>query len=304
MKTLPGGLAAWLASNVPAWRGDLITLTLIDGATKYRWTTADTSITTGGFTWTAAGPSAPLVTRGAFSQSARLTIDTLDVTLVGGSFAINGKTLGQLAREQYFRGARLQLDHLVGPDLPGALAFGPIASFFEGRVALVEPAGPAVVLRIKSELSSLNVLLPKFLLGPPCGNTVYDSNCALNRATFTDTGTVSSGTTVSHIQSTTAAIIARPAAYYNLGVITFTSGANNGLRRAIQAFSVAGGIASIDLALPFPVAPAIADAFSIYPGCDLKRATCANSNSAVGPAFNNLVHWRGYPKTPNPESGA
>lgn len=293
MKTAPGGLVTWLPANNVAYRADLITLTLIDGSTKYRWTTADVSLTVGGFTWLTAGASAPLVQRGPFSQSARLSIDTLDITLVGGGYTINGKTLGQLAREQYFRGARLQLDHLIGADIASALGFGPITSFFEGRVATVEPSGTAVVLRVKSELVALNVSLPKFLLQPACGNVVYDATCSLNRASFTLTGAASGTPTTKTVPTTTAGITAKAAGYFDLGVIQFTSGTNNGLRRAIQSWASN----TFTLALALPAAPAAGDTFSVYPGCDRKRATCLNR-------FNNLAHYRGFPHIPAPEAGA
>jgi hypothetical protein len=106
------------------------------------------------------------------------------------------------------------------------------------------------------------------------------------------------------IASTTAAVIARPNSYYNLGVLAFTSGALSGSRRAVKTFTVSGGTATITLTLPFTVAPAAADAFSIYPGCDRSRAACANNNAAIRPAFNNLSHYRGFPHIPAPESGA
>jgi uncharacterized phage protein (TIGR02218 family) len=298
MRSAPGGLVTFLANNRAAYRADLIKLTLLD-ATVYRWTTAEMPLVVGGNTFQPAGANGPLVKRGPYSQSARLTIDTLDLTLTGGSFTINGKSLSLLATQGYFDGARIQVDHLIGSDLPSAVAYGPIPSFFEGRIAGMDPDGPALILRAKSELESLNILLPKFPLQPMCGNAVYDASCGLNRATFTVSGAAASGTlTTLQVQTTNATIIAKANGYYNLGVLKFTSGTLSGSRRAVQGFTVSGGTATFTLALPFASAPIAADQFSVYPGCDRSKLQCGAAK------FNNLPQFRGYPHIPAAESGA
>lgn len=298
MRTAPAALKTFLDNNRASWRGDLVKLTLLDG-TVYRWTTAEMKLTVGGFDFLPPGALAPLVKRGPYSQSARLTIDTLDLTVTGGSFTINSKALPLLATQGYFDGARIQVDHLIGADLPSAGVYGPIPSFFEGRVAGMDPDGPALILRAKSELESLNILLPKFPLQPMCGNAVYDASCGLNRAAFTVSGAAASGTlTTLQVQTTNATIIAKATGYYNLGVLRFTTGALTGSRRAVQGFTVSGGTATFTLALPFASAPIAADQFSVYPGCDRSKLQCGAAK------FNNLPQFRGYPHIPAAESGA
>jgi len=294
---MPGALKTWLDTHDVSYFADTYKIVLLDGTTTYRWTSADVDLVISGQTFRSQGANGPLIQRGSYDQSARLTIDTLDLTLVGGSFTINGKSLPQLAVQGYFDGARVQVDHLIGPDLPGALALGVLPKFFEGRVASMDPNGPAISLRLKSELESLNVLLPRFMLQPACGNAVYDANCGLVRATFTLAGTATGGTTTT-VTTTSAAITSKASGYFDLGVLAFTSGALNGLRRAVKASVLSAGTTTFTMALPFPSAPLNGDTFTVYPGCHRDKTDCGPTK------FNNLPQHRGYPHIPSSEAGA
>lgn len=284
-------LAAWLAAgNNVSFRADLLTITL-RGGTVYRWTTSDIPLTVSGQTYGAFGSGAPLVKRGPFRQSARLSVDTLDLTLIGNGYTIGGLSLALAGVRGVFDGARVQVDHLVMPS-PGDVSLGPITSWFEGRVAGVQPEGPNLVLRIKSELEALNTLLPRFLVQASCGNHVYDSNCGANKVGFTFAGTVSSSTSKTIVASGVG-ITGKAAGYFDLGVIVFTSGALLGMRCAVASFASP----TLTLALPLATLPANGDAFTVYPGCDRTKARC----SAI---FANLTRYRGFPHVPAPEGGS
>lgn len=293
MRSVSPTAKAWLAANNVAWRGDLLTLTLQDGTTVYRWTTADLPLTLGGHTFLTGGANAPLLKRSQYVQNAGLTIDTLDLTLTGGGFQIGGKTLPQLGVAGYFNGARVKVDHLFGDNPGHALTLGGADSFFEGRVGQVEVQGPNLILHLNSELIALNVQLPKFVLAPSCGNVVYDANCGLSRAAFTDVGAASGVPTKTTVPTTSVAVTARAADYYDLGVLRFTSGVNNGLARAVKAWS--GSV--FTMMLPFPAAPTAGDTFTVYPGCNRSEANC-------GTPFNNLVQFRAFPHIPSTDAGA
>ena len=84
------------------------------------------------------------------------------------------------------------------------------------------------------------------------------------------------------------------AGYWAVGTITFTSGANAGISRMIEASDISG---ALQLRVPVPVAPSAGDAYSITPGCDRTKASCLWK-------FNNLVHFGGFPYIPTPEVGA
>jgi len=293
VRTAPAGLQAWLAANNVTHRADLFTLTLVDGTTVYRWTTWPSDLVVSAQTYLSAGAgTAPMVKRGPYSCRGGLAIDTLDLEINGNGYTIGGLSLPLLALRGYFDGARLKVDHLIMPTPGDVTTYGPIASFFEGRVSGVEPVGPRVRLRLKSELEALNVMLPKFLLQPSCANVVYDTNCALVKATYTDAATATGGTTTT-VTTATAAVTGKAANYYVLGVVRFTSGALIGLRRSVSVSS--GG--TITLALPLPSAPVAAVTFDIFPGCDRTSATCNTR-------FSNLSRFRGFPHIPSQESGS
>lgn len=298
MRSASAGLLAFLASNNIGNRTDLYTLTLLDG-TVYRWTSWENDLAVSGNTYLAAiAGAAPIVQRGAVQQTAGLQVDTLDVTLLGQGFSISGVPLGLKAAQGFFDGARLQVDHLIMQS-PGDTSLLPVSSFFEGRVSTATPRGVNVELRVKSEIETLNVLLPKFLMQPACGNAVYDANCGLNRGTFTKsvTATGTPTTLIVTCSSATFSTAEKVASYFNLGVLKFTSGANSGLRQCVAAYSESAGVATFTLQLPFRYAPSAGDTFTVYPGCDRTKNTCLNK-------FNNLPQHRGFSHVPKTEAGS
>jgi len=76
-------------------------------------------------------------------------------------------------------------------------------------------------------------------------------------------------------------------------MLTWTSGANAKLSRAIRSYTgMSGGTVLI---APMPFAVAAGDAFTAYPGCDKQMATCQNK-------FLNLANYGGAPFIPSPET--
>jgi uncharacterized phage protein (TIGR02218 family) len=297
MLTAPSPLNTFLSgTSNTAFFADLLTITLLDGTT-YRWTSAPVDVVDSGNTFRTAGANGPMVFRSFISQGDGLSIDTLDVAMVGGSYAIGGKSLTQLAVAGWFDGARIQLDRLVMP-APGDLSLGAVSKWFEGRVSMAEPEGPKTVLRCKDEKVTLNQTLPLSKVQAACNWVVYDSNCGLSKAAFTLTGTVAVGTSATQFTTASAAIIAKATGYFDLGVLTFTSGALTGQSQDVLSWT-SGSSKKFVVELPFSSAPAPGDAFSVYPGCDRQRATCASTGS--GGKFNNLIQFRGYPHIPAKE---
>lgn len=292
MRTASTALKAFLASGNLAYRADLLTISLQNG-TVFRWGTTDVPVSFGGNTFLPAGKSsAPGFKRSGFRNAAKLSIDQLDVTLSGGAYTINGLVLPAFARAGGFRGARVQIDHLIGSDLISALTLGGIVKLFEGPVGDTEPRLPSVVLHCNSQLISLQQLAPKFVLAPQCGNVVFDANCALSKAAFTVGGTVTGSLSKSTCGTSSAPVTSKGSNYFDLGVLRFTSGVNAGLARAVRNWS--GSV--FTFALPFPAAPANGDAFTVYPGCDRSRNACLIK-------FDNLDQYRGFPHIPTSEAG-
>lgn len=287
MKTASGALTTLLAANNVFLMADLYTVTLVGGQIS-RWADCDISLVLGGNTFTAAGTGgAPLLKRGKTRCVVGLEVDTLDLELLCGDGAAQllGIPLVQSAANGALDGARIKLERVFMPKW-GDTSAGSIV-LFEGNVAGVEPSSTAVKLTVKSELERLNVQMPRHLYQPGCNHAVYDTGCALVKATYTVTGTATGTPTTTTIPSARA----EANGYFNLGVLTVTSGAAAGARRAVKDFT--GG--TFTLALPLPTAMAPGDTFSVYPGCDKTRGTCNTK-------FANLGRFRGFPFVPRPET--
>jgi hypothetical protein len=83
--------------------------------------------------------------------------------------------------------------------------------------------------------------------------------------------------------------------YFSQGVLTFTSGVNNGLSRLVQTYTNNGSNNVCNVIPPFPQAPSPGDTFSVVAGCDRRLSTCVAK-------FNNESHFMGFPFIPIPES--
>jgi uncharacterized phage protein (TIGR02218 family) len=161
---------------------------------------------------------------------------------------------------------------------------------FVGRVAEVDASRSLSTFSVNSHLELLNQNMPRNLYQSGCVNTLFDASCGLNMAAFAVSGTASSGSTASVINST----LTQASGYFSLGTVTFTSGLNNGMSRTVQAYTK-GAPGPISLISPFPSAPSAGDTFNIYPGCDKAQSTCAAK-------FQNLINYRGFPFIPQPST--
>ena len=81
--------------------------------------------------------------------------------------------------------------------------------------------------------------------------------------------------------------------WFDQGYITFTTGANAGITRAVRSYLNAGGQILLFISLPNTVTTG--DLFTAYPGCDKMQSTCSGK-------FNNLTNFGGMPYVPIPES--
>lgn len=293
MKTAPAAVTNYLVSSVGsvAFRADLYTLSLLDG-TIFRWTTCDRSITVSGNTYLADGS---VLSRGNLRTTSRLEVDSIDIML-GGAVLISGQTIALQAVQGFFDDARLRIDHIVGSDLANAISNGPVVAWFEGIVTTIVPQATQVRMTVASELITLGIKLPRFSYAAMCQYAVYDPNCTLNKATFTLAGTTSATGSTTTFTSTTAGIIAKASGYFDLGVVTFTSGALTGVRASIKSSVLSGGTTTFTVALPLTSAPVGGVTFNVYPGCHRDKADCGTAK------FNNLVNFRGFVHIPKPEA--
>jgi uncharacterized phage protein (TIGR02218 family) len=283
MKTVSGPLLTLLNSGNNFYKADLFTWTFVDG-TILRTTNADIALTFGGNTFASC---APAFDRTKTTVKVGLEVDSMDITAMPRTTdTISGLTWQAAARLGNLDGAWVKVETAyiqTWPTVVGTLYV------FQGQVSDIYPDRTSVKITVKDALELLAQNFPRNVYQSVCLHTVYDTGCALTKATYTTTGTVaaSPAPTVTSIKTGHA----QAAGYFDQGVLSFTSGANSGIRRTIKAYDPATGFT---FALPLPVAPAAGDTVSVYPGCDKTVATCRAK-------FSNDANFRGYPWVPTPE---
>ena len=77
--------------------------------------------------------------------------------------------------------------------------------------------------------------------------------------------------------------------YFKYGLLTWTSGLNNGYSMEVKNYTLSTG--EFELFEPMPYAIAVADTYSVYAGCDKFFSTCKDK-------FSNVVNFRGEPHVP------
>lgn len=146
--------------------------------------------------------------------------------------------------------------------------------------------------------------------GVLCDATLGDARCGVNLADFTFTGVVD---TVTSARVFTALIdVGSPTPadnFFQYGLLTFTSGANNGFSREVASAS----LEDVELFESFPSLPADGDTFTISAGCNKELnievdgdgpPTIANGRVSGDCAvkFDNPINFRGFPNKPGPDT--
>jgi hypothetical protein len=303
--------AAYLLSIGQQMRADLYDITLASGQ-AYHFTSFQVPLTAAIY-WPAAGPftyqTGLTIKRGAKTQKAGADGGQLKLTITpqwdspSAPVLINGYPFLQACRLGFFDNATVQLSRLFMPPASYQLQGGD--SIIEATPGFIDVSAGAVgdfkgvaqdvqAGRFSADITVDNYLallgnqqMPRQLFGVGCWHQVYDAGCTLLKSAFTSTGHVTSVTDGAHFDTS----LTQANGYFQLGVITFTSGVNNTFQANVADFSNSGG--ALVLNYPFPAAPAIGDTFSIYPGCDLQEATCISK-------FANLAHFGGMPYIPIP----
>ena len=282
MITVPYTLAAHLAGGGPFVLADLYQITMPNGS-LLRWTSFDVDVAWAGYTWSA---DCPLLTRGATRVVIGVEVDTLDLTIAPrASDVVAGLPLLAAARSGAFDGARLVLYRaFLAAD---SSAIGAVMRF-SGRFADVDFGRSEMAVRINSDAEALAIQLPRNTYSPTCGRTLYTTGCDVSRTAKTEGATVGVGSNTRQI----ACSLGQSATWWDQGGLQFTSGALSGTRRTVKSYS--GGV--LALFSPLPAAPAVGDAFVVYPGCDKTLETCKSK-------FNNSAKFRGCPFIPTAETG-
>lgn len=128
-----------------------------------------------------------------------------------------------------------------------------------------------------------------------CRWDLGDDRCTVDLEALTVAGTVTSSVgLLAYNQAhkrifSDSSLIGRPASYFNLGTVTWLTGANAGLKSEVKSFDTATG--QFILWDPMLYAVEIGDTFTASPGCDKLKATCQSK-------FSNFANFGGFPDVP------
>jgi hypothetical protein len=255
------------------YMADLYTITPLWGmpaappeAASLYYTSAGRSISTG--LEGGPGPWTPfLISRSGTKVTRGLEVDELDLTInPKPTDLINGVAwLTAAALNGQLDGAAVRVQRAFFAAPTDTIPMGRI-TLFVGNIADGDYSATECRLKVKSWIEVLNRSWPRNLYQ----SGSLPSNIKVTRAE--DTG------------------------YFARGVIACTSGANAGQRRTVKHY-IKGTPGQIRVANPFLSAWAVGDGFTLYPGCNKSKATCADK-------FNNLANFRGTPYVPVPETVA
>jgi uncharacterized phage protein (TIGR02218 family) len=285
-----GALAALLngSSNATLRMADVYTFTLASG-TVLRYTSADATVVVNGVSWSVG----PVLQRGSIKLSVGISVDTLQVDLAADpAIQVGGVGLVPFIVAGGFVNARLDLYRVFYGPGAGLLSPTGMLVLFTGRVAEITGGRHLKTLQVKSDTELLDVMLPREVYQAGCLNTLFDAACGVVRASFTFTGTATGASDASRTSFPHA--MAQAAGYFELGVITFTSGPNSGISRTVRHHT-AGAIVT-SLAWPFAVANG--HAFSVTAGCDKMGGV----GGTCDVKFSNLARFRGMPYVPAPST--
>lgn len=285
-----GALRAWLLANTQAKPVSLWTVTLVAG-TVYRWTDGDVAITVNGTTWS-LGPG---LSRSRVQQRIGVAVDTMTITVAADSTVLVGsRPILEALAKRVFDGATVLLERAYLDDTNTCKGVMPV---FYGRAGGVKSGRSGATMEVRSFAELLDVMIPSELYQPGCRNTLFDAQCGLAMAANTVAGVTNAAGdgTRRTITSTSAAVIAKATGWADLGVLSFTAGANAGISRTVRLHTLAAGTATVTAVYPFPYAIASGDAFTLRAGCDKTSGTCSAK-------FANVAKFRGEPYIPAPES--
>lgn len=288
MKQADDLLINLLSSRKQFNMAELYTIKLIDIDSPIYLTSLDIDVTVDGIVY----KSTP-ISRGTITEAIGTAIDDLPVQWnLKQTDHVPGSTLPmvQSMRQGAFDGSSLRLDRVFSPDpwvynMPSISSRYVLKDRYVGLIDVERAGTLSAELKVTPYTKLLNVKIPRNLFTPSCSRFFYSKDCGVRRIYLTTQGTARAG---SKTMLDTGLTFAE--GYYNLGVVTFTSGDNVGIRRSIRTSS--GG--KVYPILPFPYIPQYGDTFTIYPGCSKTREDCAK--------YNNSDNFRGFPYIPIPET--
>ncbi len=288
MKPTNAALNALLASS-EFIQVDAYIFYLVDG-TILTYTSGDRDIVYGGARYSAGGEESGAIFNGGQNTSLNwkvgLEVDTLTFDVAPRNATVEGYDWFTAIRVGLFDGAQFALGRFYLPPTNYDDTSAGLLIVFNGKVGEIGINRTKVTFNINGFTELLNQPMPRNVYQANCLNTLYDSACTINQASFVVNGTISSGSTGSILHCS----LGQATDYFSQGKMKFTSGVNNNLWRTVQQYTN-GSPSLININVPLYTAPSNGDTFIIYPGCDKTMSTCTNK-------FNNLANFRGFPFIP------
>lgn len=211
----------------------------------------------------------------AVSSSSGLNVDNIDIEGVLSSTAISKDDI-LAGIYDYAEVEIFQVNYKAPDDGKITLRTGSI-----GEITIKDGQ---FIAEIRGLTQQLNQNITK-IYSRNCRAELGDSKCGVNMTSRMHSGSV---TEVTSRRIFTDSSRTEDAGTFNFGVITFTSGANNGLSMEVKRQTAAG---EITLMLPMPYDINASDTYSIKEGCDKRISTCSSK-------FSNAINFRGEPHVP------
>jgi uncharacterized phage protein (TIGR02218 family) len=204
-----------------------------------------------------------------------LSTDNMTVEATFDSSAITEDDL----KAGLWDGAAVEVSECIWNDLSKGTR--PITKGYLGEVIYDEIRYKADLLGITTKLQ-LNLCR---IFSPGCDANLGDTRCKKVLTNFTHNLTVTGVTDrITLVDSN----LAQATGYFNFGLLTWSTGANAGVKSEIKTHTTGG---NLTLFMPVLHDIAVGDTGTIVAGCDKSYATC-------GTKFSNEINFRGFPTVP------
>lgn len=281
----PPDLVDFLNSGEPFFRANLLTLTLVSGLV-IRATDYDHIPVVSGTLGTFADDL--MFSRSSITHRKGVEVDSMELVIYprASNFGTSEQQVA-LAASGALDFAKVQLDVAIFTAAAPTTLRGTF-NWFTGKVADISDLSAArIALSVKTELSRLDIMMPRNLIQPGCLNTLFDQGCGLLETAWRSTGTVTSVNADGSLNTT----LSNPTGYLDGGRLVVTSGDNAQVVRKIK--NNVAGVLHLFAPLVFPVTAGTT--IRVNPGCPKTKDVCASK-------FSNGARFRGFPYVPTPET--
>lgn len=152
----------------------------------------------------------------------------------------------------------------------------------KGDLGEIQRSGQTYTAELRGLMHKLQNNIGR-VVKPSCDAALGDARCGIDLEALRVSGSVTVATSA---RLFTTDLVG--SGTYSYGVLTWTSGANDGRSMEVKAHT-ATGVLELQLAMPYPVQ--VGDDFTITPGCDKTKATCIAT-------FDNVINFRGFSFVP------